>query len=210
MKRLEFSYIELFIAEILEMYDSLGEENRGIEIIAKYNEAKEIVENLILCGKKIHSIKLEDSEWSNYTDEFSIILYDDEIWCEKYKLDGKYLTTGASVSYILDDCNSKVISNCMSDVKIEVGIGDEDEIACPYTYDCADCDMCSEDGDKAELTSRDEETYVYRLADGTPRGFEKSWNGFTEDGLHCESSFKHFSTDVEELSDLAEKFGIKF
>ncbi len=116
-------------------YDSLN----SIAIIAKYSEAKELIENLISeRGFEISSIKeLGDSNATGYADEYIITLFVDEIGCEPAKDNNKYKDIYAEAVYILEDCNSKIMSHIYSENVFEVDI-DED-------VDCEDDCACDED-----------------------------------------------------------------
>ena len=67
--------------------------------------------------------------------EYLISLNNDGIWCEPMKLDGKYLTDESTITYILDNCSSKVIPYCKGKLVYEVSVG-ADENDC----DCSECD----------------------------------------------------------------------
>ena len=68
-----------------------------------------------------------------------------EIWnqeVEKFKReDGKYLTDESTITYILDNCSSKVISYCKGKnvYEVTVGIDEDDECGCDECDDCDDC-----------------------------------------------------------------------
>lgn len=106
----------------------------SVDIVAKYEDAKEIIRELCSLGYGIANINLEEPEWDGYEDEFVISLYDCEIWCEPIKRNNEYIYVEAEVVYILDDCNSKIIPFIESDEIYEVGIGD-------CEYDCNDCEL---------------------------------------------------------------------
>ena len=88
-------------------------------------------------------------EWENYHEEYLISLNNDGIWCEPMKLDGKYLTDESTITYILDNCSSKVIPCCKGKNVYEVTVGiDEDDCECD---DCSEC-ACKKD-EKPTTTS---------------------------------------------------------
>ena len=106
-----------------------------IAIIAKYEEAKEIIAELSCIGYSLESIRMSRPEWENYHEEYLISLNNDGIWCEPMKLDGKYLTDESTITYILDNCSSKVIPYCKGNTVYEVTVGDDD-------CNCDECEKC--------------------------------------------------------------------
>lgn len=117
-------------------YDNLN----SVAIVAKYPEAKELIEDFISeRGFEISSIKeLGDSNTTGYADEYIISLFVNEIGCEPAKDNNGYKDIYAEAVYILEDCNSKIISHIHSENMFEVDI-DED-------VDCEDeCDENCED-----------------------------------------------------------------
>lgn len=96
----------------------------------KYNEAKEIIKELLRINCDIVSADLHDYMYEHYDDEYLISISNVDIkngiWCEKFKREKGYFYDESNVTYILDNCSSKVISHCESDVKYEVSVGEED------------------------------------------------------------------------------------
>lgn len=136
-------------------YDNLN----SVAIVAKYPEAKELIEDLISeRGFEISSIKeLGDSNATGYADEYIISLFVNEIGCEPAKDNNGYKDIYAEAVYILEDCNSKVISHIHSENVFEVDIDEnvdcEDDCACDE--DCEDCCYCGND------------TYYFDVKSGT-------------------------------------------
>ena len=120
-------------------YDNLN----SIAIVAKYYEAKTLIETLIAeRGFEISSIKeLGDSNVNGYTDEYIITLFVDEIGCEPAKDNNRYKDICAEAIYVLENCNSKVMSHIHGEENVfEVYI---DEIECEDDCDCdEDCENC--------------------------------------------------------------------
>ena len=106
-------------------------------IIAKYEEARQIIKELLCLGYDIHSINVIDEEYGEYDAEYIISLYDDEVWCEPMLRENGYLTDDSPVMYILDNCSSKVIPYCKGNTVYEVTVGD-------YECGCNECDDCEE------------------------------------------------------------------
>ena len=180
MKKLSFYNLEGFCNEVSQWFEKLDkEEFEDIAIIAKYEEAKEIIENLIVDGFTIHSIDIHDEGWEGYSDEYIITLinvgYGDELFCEPMKRDGKYILDDSTIMYILDNCSSNVIPYCKGKVVYEVAVGyEEDEF--DDEYDCANCvlDDCVRCGelDRQELSDKCVE--YSKDEDGDMHGFTAS------------------------------------
>lgn len=136
IKTLYFDDYEDFAWTLADKYYEVtnDDNNNSVDIIAKYDDAKEIICELIRIGYGIASItELADPDWDNYNDAYIISLYYNQIWCESAKKDDRYLFVEANTVYLFDDCNSKIIPKIESDEVYEVEIGE-------CNYDCEDCD----------------------------------------------------------------------
>ena len=128
IKTLHFEDYEDFACAVSDVYDRVksDDEYNSVDVVAKYEDAKEIIRELIGIGYGIAFInELADPEWDGYDDAFVVSLLDDEIWCEPVKLKDDYIFVEADVVYIFDDCNSKIIPKIEADDVYEVEIGNE-------------------------------------------------------------------------------------
>ena len=128
IKTLHFEGYEDFACAVSDVYDRVksDDEYNSVDVVAKYEDAKEIIRELIGIGYGIAFInELADPEWDGYDDAFVVSLLDDEIWCEPVKLKDDYIFVEADVVYIFDDCNSKIIPKIEADEVYEVEIGNE-------------------------------------------------------------------------------------
>lgn len=136
---LYFDDYEDFVDAISIKYEKIKEYDdlNSVDIVARYDDAKEIIRELIGIGYGIAFITdFADPEYDGYDEEFIISLFDNEIWVEPAKRDGKYVYVETNVAYILENCNSKVISMTEEvDEVFEVEIGDE------YECDCENCEL---------------------------------------------------------------------
>lgn len=196
MKNLHFYDYEDFVLDVVDKYDSLTDEYDDISVIAKYDEIKNVIEELVRCGYPIASIEFHRPEFNDYYDEYILSLNFDGIWCQPMKYDeNKYINEESKVAYIFDNCSSKVISHCKAAFLYEVSVGEDS--------DDEDCNLESNNDE-----NNSEATYVSRSKDGTPEGFVKTW--YTNDnGVNCYSSYAHYSSDIDDLKKIAEKFGIE-
>ena len=143
IKTLHFEDYEDFACAVSDVYDRVksDDEYNSVDVVAKYEDAKEIIRELIGIGYGIAFInELADPEWDGYDDAFVISLLDDEIWCEPVKLKDDYIFVEADVVYIFDDCNSKIIPKIEADDVYEVEIGNE------YDNCDDDCENSEEEG----------------------------------------------------------------
>ena len=140
MERLEFNDYEDLACDIADKFDELNkEEFEDIAVIAKPDEAKEIFKELVCMGYDICNITYERIDWDGYDDEYILSMNHNGIWLEKFKReDGKYLTDESTITYILDNCSSKVIPYCKGKIVYEVTVGKEDD-ECDYD-ECEDCE----------------------------------------------------------------------
>ena len=139
MRNLYFEDYEDFACAVSDVYDRVKSYDKydSVDVVAKYEDAKEIIRELVGIGYGIAFInELADPEWDGYDDAFVVSLLDDEIWCEPVKLKDGYIFVEADVVYIFDDCNSKIIPKIESDEVYEVEIGNE----------YGDCENCEEEG----------------------------------------------------------------
>ena len=129
MKNLYFDDFEDLACDIADTYDSLdGEDFEDVAIIAKYEDARQIIKELLCLGYDIHSVEIHDELWENYDAEYVISLYDNELWCEPMLRENGYIEEEAPVIYVLDNCSSAVIPYCKGNTVYEVTVDiDEDD-----------------------------------------------------------------------------------
>lgn len=144
MRRLKFETYEDFACDIADKFDLVRELDKynDVSIIAKYEEARRIIKELLCIGYDLHSIDIHGEEWDGYDAEYVISLCniegENEIWCEPILRESGYITEQAPIIYVLDNCSSKVIPHCKGEIMYEVSVGEEE-------YDCGcDCNECCE------------------------------------------------------------------
>lgn len=127
MDRLEYENYEEFICEIADKFDSLEDEFGDISIIAKYEEAKEIIKELLCNGYDVASIDIHREEFEEYYDEYLITLNYDGIWCEKFKRETGYFNNETNVTYVMDNCSSVIFKHIDSGEIYEVFVDVDEE-----------------------------------------------------------------------------------
>lgn len=194
IKTLHFEDYENFACAVSDAYDKVksNDEYNSVDVVAKYEDAKEIIRELVGIGYGIAFIDgFGDSEWDGYDDAFVVSLLDDEIWCEPVKRKNDYLFVEADVVYIFDNCNSKIVPKIESDEVYEVEIGNEYD---DCDSDCKNCDC----HDKTYLhTSEDE---------------DENTHGFTVSKSDGNSyvSYSYYSSDElshEDIQKMLKAFG---
>ena len=199
MQNLWFEDYEELACDIADKYDSINklEEYKDVAIIAKYEEARQIIKELMCIGYDLHSIVMHDVEYDGYEAEYIISLYDDELWVEPMMRESGYITDDSPIMYVLGNCSSKVIPYCKGKVVFEITVGEEE-------CGCDECQCSCKDND----TDDSESTHISRDKHGNPLGFSKTWST-VRDGVHCYSSYSHYSSDVDMLRNIASDFGVR-
>ena len=173
MKNLYFNDFEDLACSVSDTYASLKDEGfDDIAIIAKYEEAKHIIKNLLCIGYDVHSIEIHDYLWDNYDAEFVISLYDNKVWCEPFLRENGYINEESPVIYILDNCSSKVIPHCKGKnvYEVSVGIGED---YCNNHSECA----CKKD---EKPTTASKESYFINGKSVDKSEFDKKYEEFEE------------------------------
>lgn len=195
LETLYFKNIAELCDEISDRYNSLNDEFADFSVIAKYDEAKEIIRELLCIGHEIASVEIYREEFDNYYDEYIITLDFNGVWCERFKRDSGYIRDDSSITFVSNECNSA----CLPCVKSKI----------VYAFEISEDEDECEDKEFTDLdTSDSESTYVSRDKNGVAHGFSRSWST-TKDGVNCYSSYSHYSSDIEGLKEIAGRFGVR-
>lgn len=109
-----------------DTFDYLPSDYRSVGIVAKYNEAKEIIKQLVCLGHDVYSIDIHNCDFDDYCDEYVITITDDGIFCEKFVRDYGYFTEESDVTYVSEEANSACLKHIDSDMVVSFQIGDDD------------------------------------------------------------------------------------
>ena len=153
-------------------------------------------------GYDICNITYEHIDWDGYDDEYILSMNHDGIWLEKFKReDGKYLTDESTITYILDNCSSKVIPYCKGKAVYEVTVGiDEDDCDCD---DCSEC-ACKKD-EKPTTTSK--ESYFINGKSVDKSEFDKKYEEFEEMYLdNIRDMLLNYCNFMDEVNDWKSRF----
>ena len=195
MKNLYFDDFEDFSCVIADTYDALDYDEEDVAIIAKYEEARQIVKELACIGYDLHSIDIDD-EFDGYNAEYIITLYDNEIFCEPMLRENGYITDDSPVMYILDNCSSKVIPYCKGKTVYEVSVGKDDD-------ECDECDDCEEGFTvNGKPVSKEEfDNYVSQFRhDEKPTTTSSAKSTYKINGKEC--SKEEFDKKYEEFEEM--------
>ncbi len=174
MKNLYFDDFEDFSCAVADTYDALdGEDFEDVAIIAKYEEARQIIKELLCLGYDIHSLEIHDELWENYDAEFIISLYDNKLWCEPMLREKGYIDEESPVIYVLDNCSSKIIPYCKGKTVYEVTVGDDE-------CSCDDCSECACKKDEKPTTTSTKSTYKINNKEVSKEEFDKKYEEFEE------------------------------
>ena len=199
MKNLYFDDFEDFSCVIADTYDALDYDEEDVAIIAKYEEARQIIKELLCLGYDLHSVEIHDDLWENYDAEYVISLYDNSIWCEPMLRENGYIEEYAPVIYVLDNCSSKVIPYCKGKnvYEVTVGIDEDDECGCD---ECDDCEECLTINGKP-VTKEEFDRYVSQFKhDEKPVATSNTKSTYKINGKEC--SKEEFDKKYEEFEEM--------
>lgn len=154
MDRLDFDYPFDLVDTITALLGDMNDDYPVISVYGKYDIIKDILEDLITSGVSIaNEIELQDYDVAYYDKEFVLYLTTDGVNVEKtYDIDDEtYLSGSADISFIHEDCNSKLIKYVDSKTVYEFGYNVDDE-----ECDCDEYEYACQKEDKPVTTSKSE------------------------------------------------------
>ena len=209
MERLEFNDYEEFACEVADIFDDIRQNDDfdDIAIIAHYDEAKQIIREILCLGYDINSIELKDPELG-YDDVPYVISVcgidsEHEVWCEPMVRDnGKYIDDESAIIYVLDNCSSEVLKHLDSECIFEVGIGEE--CGCDE-YECA----CKKyEKPTATTTSNTDATYRVNGKEVDKDTYEKALNELDEKYLdNVQDMLLNYFDFVNEMNEWRKLLG---
>lgn len=202
MRNLYFDDFEDLACDIADTYDALDyDDEEDVAIIAKYEEAKQIIKELLCLGYDIHSVEIHDDLWENYDAEYVISLYENEVWCEPMLRENGYIEEDAPVIYVLDNCSSKVIPYCKGKTVFEVTVDDDD-------CSCDECDCaCKEDEKPTTASTTKSATYKINNKEVSKEEFDKKYEEFEEMYLdNIRDMLLNYCTFMDEMNEWKSRF----
>ena len=186
-KDLKFEYIEEFVDHMIDEIECY--EDDFIAVIAKFDDAKEIVKNVMLYEDvNFDLLEIESPELNNYNDEFVLSFWMNdgviEFGCEKLKNeDGDYINPCGDVVFLFSDCSSKIIRLCGCAKLYFVDINEE----CDCDEECCTCDCCENDMSVECSTDDNGDTHGFTASKSDDNGYY---------------SFSYYSTDRLSETDI--------
>ena len=197
-KDINFEYIEELVDYVVDEVEN--DEENFVTVIAKFDEAKEILKNAMTYDDvNFESLQIESPIMDNYYNEFVISFWMNdgvlEIGCEKLKnADGEYTNPCGDVVFLFNDCSSKIIPLCEGSklyfVEIE-GKNDYDE-GCDENclYDCRNEDK--------ELSTTEKSHYSINGKSVSKEEFDKK---YSEIQSKYENNIKRMLNDYHSFMD---------
>lgn len=200
MKRIEFGCI-CELAAIMDDYiwdNTFEDEYPVVSAYVKCEEAKLLVERLIEFGNPIGAIlELEDYEMSHYDKEYVVYLSEDGVTCEKTYHKDDYYNGGGDISFVHEDCSSKLLNHIDSEFIYEFAVGECDECYDEdYDYDC-DCDECcgcDDTNDKELDIESDDDMHGFSINHSDENGYS-SYSFYSDN----ESIVKYMLEHIKEI-----------
>ena len=143
MNRLDFDCPFDLTDTITTLLGDIDDDYPVISVYGKYDVIKDILEDLIMSGVSIaNEIELQDYDVAHYDNEFVLYLTTNGVNVEKtYDAESDtYLSGSADISFIHEDCNSKLIKYVDSKTIYEFGYDEEDGCDCECEGCCDDCE----------------------------------------------------------------------
>jgi len=139
MNRLDFDCPFDLADTITALLGDIDDDYPVISVYGKYDVIKDILEDLIASGVSIaNEIELQDYDVAHYDKEFVLYLTKNGTNVEKtYDVESDtYLSGSADISFIHEDCSSKLIKYVDSKTIYEFGYDEDDECDCDEYDDC--------------------------------------------------------------------------
>ena len=141
MNRLDFDCPFDLADTITALLGDIDDDYPVISVYGKYDVIKDILEDLIASGVSIaNEIELQDYDVAHYDKEFVLYLTKNGVNVEKTWNNDTYYYGSADISFVHEDCNSKLIKYVDSKTIYEFGYDEDDECSCD------DCEDSEDDG----------------------------------------------------------------
>ena len=173
MNRLDFDCPFDLADTITALLGDIDDDYPLISVYGKYDVIKDILEDLIASGVSIaNEIELQDYDVAHYDKEFVLYLTTDGTNVEKtYDVESNaYLSGSADISFIHEDCSSKLIKYVDSKTIYEFGYDEDDECSCD------ECECAYKKDEKPATKS----TYKINGKECSKEEYDKEYEKFEE------------------------------
>ena len=200
MNRLDFDYPFDLADTITALLGDIDDDYPVISVYGKYDVIKDILEDLIASGVSIaNEIELQDYDVAHYDKEFVLYLTKNGVNVEKTWNNDTYYYGSADISFIHEDCNSKLIKYVDSKTIYEFGYDEDDEC------DCDDCE-CTCKKDEKPTTTSSKSTYKINNKEVSKEEFDKEYEKFEEMYLdNIRDMMLNYCTFMDEMDDWRSK-----
>ena len=205
MNRLDFDYPFDLADTITALLGDIDDDYPVISVYGKYDVIKDILEDLIASGVSIaNEIELQDYDVAHYDKEFVLYLTVNGINVEKTWNYDTYYYGSADISFIHEDCNSKLIKYVDSKTIYEFGYNDENEDECS----CDECECaCKKDDKPSTTSSTTKSTYKINNKEVSKEEFDKKYEEFEEMYLdNIRDMLLSYCEFMDEMNDWRSRF----
>ena len=200
MNRLDFDCPFDLADTITALLGDVNDDYPVISVYGKYDVIKDILEDLIASGVSIaNEIELQDYDVAHYDKEFVLYLTTDGVNVEKTWHEDVYYYGSADISFIHEDCSSKLIKYVDSKTIYEFGYDEDDECDCD---ECDDCEEClTINGRHVSKEEFDKYVSQFKKHDEKPATTSTSSTTYKVNGKECDKE-----TYEKALNELDEKY----
>ena len=199
MNRLDFDCPFDLADTITALLGDIDDDYPVISVYGKYDVIKDILEDLIASGVSIaNEIELQDYDVAHYDKEFVLYLTKNGVNVEKTWNNDTYYYGSADISFIHEDCNSKLIKYVDSKTIYEFGYDEDDECSCD------DCEDSEDDGytvNGRPVSKEEFDNYVSQFKhDEKPTTTSSAKSTYKINGKEC--SKEEFDKKYEEFEEM--------
>lgn len=205
MDRLEFDSVFDLADTLQALLGDVDDDYPLISVYGKYDVIKPLLEDLIMSGVEIaNEIELENYDVSHYDKSFVLYLNTYGVNVEKAYKDGSYLYGAGNISFVHEDCSSKLLSYVQSNVIYEFGITDREE-DCDQECDCEECQCACKEESKHIATST--ASYTVNGKPVTKEEFDKKYEEFENKYLdNVRDMLLNYCEFMDEMSEWCKMF----
>lgn len=133
MKKKWYEDIEELCEDVVDSYESLESDLPTVSVIAKFDEAREVIAGLCGLGYLPYIVNIDAEE---YWDEYLIEVTEDGIYVKEFKRESGYFNCESDYVFVLDNCSSKVIPKVSAKHSVyEVSVGECDDFEFAFEED---------------------------------------------------------------------------
>ena len=204
MNRLDFDCPFDLTDTITALLGDIDDDYSVISVYGKYDVIKDVLEDLIISGVSIaNEIELQDYDVSYYDKEFVLYLTKNGVNVEKIWHNDTYYYGSADISFIHEDCNSKLIKYVDSKTIYEFGIDEDDECGC----DCDECECTCKKDEKPTTASSAKSVYKINNKEVSKEEFDKKYEEFEEMYLdNIRDMLLSYCEFMDEVNDWRSRF----